>query len=110
MTNKNNNNVNLNDLETRVEGILYKNFKRGLIFLFVFLIFSINLFSVSLALQCNAGKGIFYRISSALFAFMFGFLYIIMNYLMFRVNLKNNPCEICSDIPFPIAGKDFDYM
>ena len=81
MTNKNNNNVNLNDLETRVEGILYKNFKRGLIFLFVFLIFSINLFSVSLALQCNAGKGIFYRISSALFAFMFGFIFLFFSFL-----------------------------
>ena len=105
------NNVNLqDDLENRVEGILYKNFKRGLIFFFVFIIFSINLFSVSLALQCNAGKNILYRISSALFAFMFGFLYIIMNYLMFRVNLKNNPCEICSDLPFPIMGKDLDYM
>ena len=105
------NNVNLqDDLENRVEGILYKNFKKGLIFFFVFLIFSINLFSVSLALQCNAGKSILYRISSALFAFMFGFLYIIMNYLMFRVNLKNNPCQICSDLPFPIMGKDLDYM
>lgn len=105
------NNVNLqDDLENRVEGILYNNFKKGLIFFFVFLIFSINLFSVSLALQCNAGKSIFYRISSALFAFMFGFLYIIMNYLMFRVNLKNNPCQICSDLPFPIMGKDLDYM
>ena len=105
------NNVNLQeDLENRVEGILYKNFKRGLIFFFVFLIFSINLFAVSIALQCNAGKNILYRISSALFAFMFGFLYIIMNYLMFRVNLKNNPCEICSDLPFPIMGKDLDYM
>lgn len=105
------NNINLqDDLENRIEGILYKNFKRGLIFFFVFIIFSINLFSVSIALQCNSGKNIFYRFSSALFAFMFGFLYIIMNYLMFRVNLKNNPCQICSDIPFPIMGKDLDYL
>lgn len=100
-------NVNLtNDLETRVEGVLYKNFKRGLIFLFVFLIFVSNFLALSIALQCNSDKGIFYRISAGLFSFMFGFLYIMMNYLMFRVNLKNYPCEICSDFPFPIGGKD----
>ena len=100
-------NVNLtNDLETRVEGVLYKNFKRGLIFLFVFLIFVSNFLALSIALQCNSGKGIFYRIAAGLFSFMFGFLYIMMNYLMFRVNLKNYPCEICSDFPFPIGGKD----
>ena len=100
-------NVNLtNDLEQRTEGILYKNFKRGLIFLFFFLIFVSNFLAVSIALQCNADKNILYRFSSALFAFMFGFLYIIMNYLMFRVNLKNYPCEICSDFPFPLGRKD----
>ena len=106
MANKENN-VNLNNnLEARAEGILYKNFKRGLIFLFIFIIFTLNFLALSIALQCNADKNIFYRISSAMFAFMFGFLYIIMNYLMFRVNLKAYPCEVCSDFPFPFSGKD----
>lgn len=105
--NQENNNVNLNNnLEARVEGVLYKNFKRGLIFLFIFFIFTLNFLALSIALQCNSDKGIFYRFSSGLFAFMFGFLYIIMNYLMFRVNLKNYPCEVCSDFPFPFTGKD----
>ena len=106
MANKENN-VNLNNsLEARAEGILYKNFKRGLIFLFIFIIFTLNFLALSIALQCNSDKNIFYRISSGMFAFMFGFLYIIMNYLMFRVNLKSYPCEVCSDTPFPFGGKD----
>ena len=101
------NNVNLNNsLEASAEGILYKNFKRGLIFLFIFIIFTLNFLALSIALQCNSDKNIFYRFSSGLFAFMFGFLYIIMNYLMFRVNLKSYPCEVCSDFPFPFGGKD----
>ena len=96
-------NVNLtDDLENEIEGILYKNFKRGLIFLFVFVIFMSNFLALSISLQCNSDKNIFWRLSSAIFAFMFGFLYIVMNYIMFRVNLKNYPCEICSNFPLPI--------
>lgn len=100
-------NVNLtDDLENEIEGILYKNFKRGLIFLFVFVIFMSNFLALSISLQCNSDKNILWRLSSAIFAFMFGFLYIVMNYIMFRVNLKNYPCEICSNFPFPLTGKD----
>ena len=48
--NQENNNVNLNNnLEARVEGVLYKNFKRGLIFLFIFLIFTLNFLALSIA-------------------------------------------------------------
>ena len=50
MANKENN-VNLNNaLEARAEGILYKNFKRGLIFLFIFIIFVLNYGSISLTM------------------------------------------------------------
>ncbi len=47
MSDEEKNNINLeNDLEARTEGILYKNFKRGLIFFFVFLIFVSKLFGI----------------------------------------------------------------
>lgn len=103
-------NINLQsneDREIQTRNILLKNLNRGLIYVFIFIIFTVNIFAVSLALQCNADKNILFRISSAIFAFMFGFLYIFMNYLMFRVNLKQNPCDICSNIPFPLWGRGY---
>lgn len=71
---------------------VYKSF----IFTFVFLLFTINIIAVSISLQCNKNEGIFFKISSALFAFMFGIFYIIMNYYMYRVQIMNNPCVICN--------------
>tara|TARA_Y100000590_G_C15366142_1_gene880797 strand:- start:247 stop:576 length:330 start_codon:yes stop_codon:yes gene_type:complete len=95
------NNVNSNEYESRVKNTFMRNFEYSLIFIFAFVVFLMNFIAVSISLQCNKDKGHMVKISSALFAFMFGFLYILINYFMYRVNLKSNACIICSDNPFP---------
>lgn len=90
-------------VEQSVRSLLVKNFEYSLIFIFVFFIFVMNFIAVSISLQCNQDKSLIVKISSAMFAFMFGFLYIIVNYFMYRVNLKGSACSICSDNPFPFA-------
>ena len=90
-----------NNSEKETTNILSRNFSRSLIFIFVFFLFTINFLAVSVSLQCNKDKGLMFKISSTMFAFMFGFLYIILNYYMYRVKLKNDPCDICSNEPFP---------
>lgn len=84
----------LNKLITFFGNYIYKS----LIFVFVFCLFTINLIAVSISLQCNkkTDANIFFKISSAVFAFMFGIFYIIINYYMYRVQILNNPCVICN--------------
>jgi len=94
---------NATPMEEKVSGLLRKNFEYSLIFIFTFIVFVMNFIAVSISLQCNQDKSLMVKISSAMFAFMFGFLYIVINYFMYRVNLKGTACTICSDNPFPFA-------
>ena len=96
-----NNNIRANLSEEKAYDKLMKNFEYSLIFIFAFIIFLLNFVAVSISLQCNKDKSYMVKVSSAMFAFMFGFLYILVNYFMYRVNLKSNACLICSDNPFP---------
>ena len=74
--------------------------KKSLIFILVFVIFVINLSALSLSIKCNKNEGIFFKISSALYAFMFGILYILINYYMYRIKMKNDACgNVCGN-PF----------
>lgn len=89
------------DVNKEVNSITDVITKSG-IFIFIFLLFVFNLMAVSISLQCNREQGILFKVSSTLFAFMFGILYILVNYLMYRVKLKGYPCDICSNDPFPL--------
>ena len=92
--------------ESKVENESLSNISkyvtRALIFILIFLLLSINLIALSVSLQCNSGENVFYKISSAMFAFMFGILYLIFNYAMYRVNKNNDPCTICKTNIFPL--------
>ena len=90
-------------MEEEASRFLMKNFEYSLIFIFAFIVLVMNFIAVSISLQCNQDKSLIVKISSAMFAFMFGFLYILINYFMYRVNLKGTACAICSDNPFPFA-------
>jgi len=81
---------------------LSKYLKRAFLFILIFLLLSINLIALSVSLQCNSAENIFYKISSAMFAFMFGILYLIFNYYIYRVNKNNDPCTICKNNIFPL--------
>ena len=70
---------------------MYKSF----IFVFIFALFVINLFALTISLQCNRSQSVFFKVGAALFAFMFGILYIIMNYYMYRIRMNNDACVIC---------------
>lgn len=74
-------------------------FKAGL-FVFVFILLFLNLIAVSLSLQCNEGRDMPFKIASALFAFMFGFIYIIINYFLYKINVRKWPCILNANDPF----------
>ena len=97
------------DLEKKTVNILVDGVKKSFIFLFIFIVFFLNILAVSLSLQCNRNNSFLYKLSAAMFAFMFGFLYIIINYYMYRITMKKNPCDICSDNPFPFTNKVIVY-
>ena len=93
-----------NDTSPSVSENITKYLSKGSIFLFFFLLLSINLVALSISLQCNVGSGnIFYKIASGMFAFMFGILYIIFNYYMYRIKVNNKPCVICRTNIFEIS-------
>jgi hypothetical protein len=58
----------------------------------VMLFLVVNLTAVSLALLCHQNDAFFNKIFVALFAFMFGFIYIIFNYYTYRVLMKGEVC------------------
>ena len=72
-------------------------FKYGLMFLFV----SFNFIALSISLNCNVDKPIGTRIASALFAFFFGIVYIIVNYYTYRVLHQGKICKMNKDKLFP---------
>ena len=74
---------------------LFKFLNKGFIFIIIFFIFCGNLFALTLSLQCNKSSPIHKKLLSACFAFMFGFLYIIMNFYMYRIQSLGYPCIIC---------------
>ena len=96
------------DLEKRTAAALTDIIYKAIIFIFVFILFTINLLAVSLSLQCNEGRDIFFKLSSAMFAFMFGIFYIIVNYLSYKINMRRNPCLLNSHNPFPFSSKEDD--
>lgn len=72
-------------------------FKYGLMFIFV----SFNFIALSISLNCNVDKPIGTRIASALFAFFFGIVYIIVNYYTYRVLHQGKICKMNKEKLFP---------
>ena len=72
-------------------------FKYGLMFIFV----SFNFIALSISLNCNVDKPIGTRIISALFAFFFGIIYIIVNYYTYRVLHQGKICKMNKERLFP---------
>ena len=48
--------------------------KKSLIFIILFVIFVVNLCALSLSIKCNKSEGLLFKISSGIYAFMFGIL------------------------------------
>ncbi len=60
-----------------------------------------NFIALSLSLNCNAGEEFFKRVFSAIFAFFFGFVYILVNYYTYRVMAKGQICKMNKEKLFP---------
>lgn len=90
------------EIKKKVSGFVKDTYRKAMIFIMVFVLFTINLFALSLSLHCNINSTLMVRLSSALFAFMFGFFYILVNYYFYRAGNKQSAdiCTICSDNPF----------
>ena len=63
-----------------------------------------NFIALSLSLNCNAGEEFFKRIASAIFAFFFGFVYILINYYTYRVMSKGQICKMNKEKLFPFSS------
>ena len=69
-------------------------------YFFLSILIMVNLTALSISLQCNKDSSLFMRLFSAIFAFCFGLLYIILNYIGYRIMVLNKPCQFDKDAPF----------
>jgi hypothetical protein len=76
---------------------------KSFLFIFLLALFVTNLLALSLSIKCNKNEPILFKIASGMYAFMFGILYIFINYYLYRLQIKNNPCVICGN-PFKPSG------
>ena len=85
-----------------ISTVISDYFKKSLIYIGVFILFTINITALSISLQCNRDRYFSIRLISAIFAFLFGIIYIGFNYIQYRVNIKKDPCQLCGNDPFPL--------
>jgi cbb3-type cytochrome oxidase subunit 3 len=94
--------------EDENEGIRYTasesigNFTKLLFKMFFMLaLLSINFLALSISLNCNKNSAMSVKFASAVFSFMFGLIYIIVNYYSYRVMTKKEVCEFDKENLFP---------
>ena len=68
---------------------------------FLVIILVMNFLGLSVALNCNINEELGKRIISGIFAFFFGFIYLLINYYTFRVVIKGKICPMDRDKLFP---------
>jgi hypothetical protein len=64
-------------------------------------ILTLNFLGLSVSLNCNADQEMFTRIMSAVFAFFFGFVYLIINYYTYKVLTQGKICKMNREKLFP---------
>jgi len=84
---------------TKMGGELINMFIR---FVFVTALFFINFLALSISLQCNRDKGMFRKIFVGIYAFLFGFIYIFVNFYSYRIMTLGEPCVIDTTELFPL--------
>jgi len=70
-------------------------------YFFLVLILTLNFLGLSVSLNCNADQEMFTRILSAIFAFFFGFVYLIINYYTYKVLSQGKICKMDREKLFP---------
>ena len=68
---------------------------------FLVSILTLNFLGLSVSLNCNADQEVFRRVLSAIFAFFFGFVYLLVNYYTYKVLSQGKICKMNRDKLFP---------
>ncbi len=74
--------------KTMVSNFLEIFFKFAILTLFL----TVNLCAVSISLMCNKNEALFTKILISIYAFLFGIIYILINYYSYRILSKNQTC------------------
>jgi hypothetical protein len=64
-------------------------------------VLTLNFLGLSVSLNCNADQELSQRIMSAIFAFFFGFVYLVVNYYTYKVLGQGKICKMDRDKLFP---------
>ena len=75
--------------------------KKFLFYGLVFALVSFNLIAVAVSMSCSLGENFVYRIASAIYAFLFGIIYLLINYKYYRLRVGGS-CVIQPNNPFAI--------
>jgi len=70
-------------------------------YLFLVTILTLNFLGLSVSLNCNADQEMTTRILSGIFAFFFGFVYLIVNYYTYKVLSNGKICKMDREKLFP---------
>jgi len=70
-------------------------------YLFLVTILTLNFLGLSVSLNCNAQEELTKRILSAVFAFFFGFVYLVINYYTYKVLTHGKICKMDRTKLFP---------
>jgi hypothetical protein len=68
---------------------------------FLVVLLTLNFLGLSVSLNCNADQEMFTRVVSAIFAFFFGFVYLLINYYTYKVMSQGKMCKMNQDKLFP---------
>ena len=68
---------------------------------FLVVVLTLNFLGLSVSLNCNADQEMATRIFSGIFAFFFGFVYLIVNYYTYKVLSQGKICKMNREKLFP---------
>jgi hypothetical protein len=68
---------------------------------FLVALLTLNFLGLSVSLNCNADQEMFTRVASAIFAFFFGFVYLLINYYTYKVMSQGKMCKMNREKLFP---------
>ena len=70
-------------------------------YLLLVVVLTLNFLGLSVSLNCNVNEEFGKRVLSAIFAFFFGFVYLIINYYTYRVMYQGKICTMNREKLFP---------
>ena len=69
--------------------------------LFMVALITINFLALSVSLNCNRDSPLSTKVGAAIYAFLFGFIYLFINYYSYRVMTQGKLCEFDQEYLFP---------